>query len=311
MDNRSKESDSNNIDNYFPQDLGIVILWVVLSDMFVLLPVLNETFLRVVFAWATVLFLPGYVLIAFLFPKKEDLGLIERVALSFGLSAAITPLLGLALNFTPFGIRLIPISLILTLFIFIFSFLAYLKLENIPEEERFNKNFILSNAIKIILSTVRLPQEKLDKALSIIMFFSVAFCVFTLIFVISVPKQGEKFTEFYILNENGTANNYPVNLMVGEKGIININVVSHEHEPAKYNLLIKIDNQTLQEQKISLNHNETWRKNFTFYATDPGTKKLEFLLYKDNNKDNKTYRNLHLWVNVMEKEMEKENDLFF
>src|SRR5699024_12451412 len=30
---------------------------------------------------------------------------IERVALSFGLSIAITPLIGLLLNFTPFGIR--------------------------------------------------------------------------------------------------------------------------------------------------------------------------------------------------------------
>jgi len=44
-----------------------------------------------------VLFLPGYTLIATLFPRKDDLDGIERVALSFGLSIAITPLLGLAL----------------------------------------------------------------------------------------------------------------------------------------------------------------------------------------------------------------------
>ena len=48
------------------------------------------------------LFLPGYALIATLFPRKDDLDGIERIALSFGLSIAITPLLGLALNYTPF-----------------------------------------------------------------------------------------------------------------------------------------------------------------------------------------------------------------
>jgi len=34
---------------------------------------------------------------------------IERVALAFGLSIAIVPLLGLVLNFTPWGIRLTPL----------------------------------------------------------------------------------------------------------------------------------------------------------------------------------------------------------
>ncbi|RLM60002.1 DUF1616 domain-containing protein, partial [Halorubrum sp. Atlit-26R] len=34
---------------------------------------------------------------------------IERVALSFGLSIAVVPLIGLVLNFTPWGIRLVPV----------------------------------------------------------------------------------------------------------------------------------------------------------------------------------------------------------
>jgi uncharacterized membrane protein len=59
------------------------------------------------------LFLPGYALIATLFPRKGDLDGIERIALSFGLSIAITPLLGLGLNYTPFGIRLTPILIVI------------------------------------------------------------------------------------------------------------------------------------------------------------------------------------------------------
>lgn len=60
------------------------------------------------------LFIPGYILIAALFTKKDDLDTIERIALSFGLSTAVVPLLGLTLSFT-FGIRLIPIFIIVCL----------------------------------------------------------------------------------------------------------------------------------------------------------------------------------------------------
>src|SRR2546427_7088606 len=56
-----------------------------------------------------VLFVPGYVLVAALFPKNTEIDWIERIALSFGLSVAVVPLLGLLLNFTPWGIRFAPI----------------------------------------------------------------------------------------------------------------------------------------------------------------------------------------------------------
>jgi len=70
-----------------------------------------------------VLFLPGYALIAALFPSKNDLDGIERLALSFGLSIAVVPLIGLGLNFTPFGIRLVPIIVSLSVFTLAFIFL--------------------------------------------------------------------------------------------------------------------------------------------------------------------------------------------
>jgi len=91
--------------NHFPKDLAIVILLTLLCIPFVLIPPLNEISpIRIILGLPLVLFLPGYSLIATLFPRKDDLDAIERIALSFGLSIAIVPLLGLALNYTPFGI---------------------------------------------------------------------------------------------------------------------------------------------------------------------------------------------------------------
>jgi len=57
-----------------------------------------------------VLYLPGYVLVEALYPEERELKPLERVALSVGLSLAVVPLIGLVLNYTPWGIRLEPIT---------------------------------------------------------------------------------------------------------------------------------------------------------------------------------------------------------
>jgi hypothetical protein len=62
-----------------------------------------------------VLFIPGYVTVEVLFPKGRELGVIERFALSVGLSLALVMLTGLLLNYTPWGIRLTPIVISLTI----------------------------------------------------------------------------------------------------------------------------------------------------------------------------------------------------
>lgn len=74
-----------------------------------------------------VLWLPGYTLIRMLFPSKRDLDSIERIALSIGLSLALVPLVGLLLNYTPWGIRLTPITLSLLALILMFAVIALIR----------------------------------------------------------------------------------------------------------------------------------------------------------------------------------------
>jgi len=57
-----------------------------------------------------ILWLPGYTLTKALFPTKE-IDHIERAALSIGMSLAVVPITGLLLNYTPWGIRLTPVTL--------------------------------------------------------------------------------------------------------------------------------------------------------------------------------------------------------
>jgi hypothetical protein len=62
-----------------------------------------------------VLFIPGYATAEALFPKRSELNSLERFALSVGLSLAIVILVGLLLNYTPWGIRLASLVISLTI----------------------------------------------------------------------------------------------------------------------------------------------------------------------------------------------------
>ena len=267
-------------------DLQLVMAFVLLTLPFVLLSPLNETPIRILLGLPFILFLPGYSLIAALFPKKDDLDPIERVALSFGLSIAIVPLIGLILNYTPFGIKLIPILISLSLSTISLTLLAYTRRMDIDEDKRFSIS--LNHKLEF--------PAGIDRILSIILLISIILSVCTLIYAVTAPKIGEKFTEFYILGPEGMAYNYPINLSVGENGTVIVGIVNREYEPTNYNLKIQLNNKTLLEKEINLNHNETFRENFTFAPLEKDKGRLEFLLYRRNNST--ICRSLHLWVDV-------------
>lgn len=288
-----------------PSDLLIVIGLVLLTDIFVLAPGLNETILRNVLGLPLVLFLPGYTLIAALFPAKSDLDGIERTALSFGLSIAIVPLIGLVLNYTPFGIRLLPVLISLSIFIFIMCWLAYTRRASLPETEAFEISFSAA-ALSLKNEILEKSESKLDRALTIILILSILMSVATLEYVILTPKEGEHFTEFYVLGPQGIADNYTTDYTLGQSGTMIVGVVNHEYRPVNYTMQVKLENQLLplpeNLQHITLDHNETWEETVTFTPPLVGQNmKLEFLLFNETDKTT-PYRDLHLWINVNENE---------
>lgn len=112
-----------------PQSLWF---WAALFSTFLALGLIFVTsgvglYLRYVFGGLFILFLPGFSLIEFLYAKRKELDGLTRLALSIGLSLAIVPLVGLGLNYTPFGIRLIPAALSLACVTIIFLVLALRK----------------------------------------------------------------------------------------------------------------------------------------------------------------------------------------
>lgn len=64
------------------------------------------SYIRYIFAFILVAFLPGYCLTETLFPRETALDTIERFTFSIGLSFAITALVGLFLSFSMLGLTL-------------------------------------------------------------------------------------------------------------------------------------------------------------------------------------------------------------
>ena len=148
------------------------------------------------------------------FSRAGGTDLIERIALSFGLSIAVVPLIGLGLNYTPWGIRLDPIVISLSVFTLAMTMIAQWRRAVTDPEERYR---FPAREIIAGISEEFFPREgsRTDKILSIILLISIVAAIGTTIFVIVFPKEGEKFTEFYILGAKRMAADYPDRMTIG------------------------------------------------------------------------------------------------
>ncbi|HYW01785.1 MAG TPA: DUF1616 domain-containing protein [Candidatus Acidoferrum sp.] len=102
------------------QNLSLyVTLMLSLVTIFVVYEVPNQM-PYVVLRWGLgllfVLYIPGYALLEALFPQANQLDTVIRFALNIGLSIVLVELIGLALNFTPWEIKLTPIMISLATF---------------------------------------------------------------------------------------------------------------------------------------------------------------------------------------------------
>lgn len=274
-------------DELLPLNILVILLIVIIT----LFP---SSALRVIVGLPFILFFSGYTLIAALFPRKSDLDSIERAALSFGLSLVVVPLIGLILNYTPWGIRLYPMFISVATFIVILSTITWYRRHKLPNGERFTISFNLSFRPWKGKST-------LDKVLSVVLVAAILGAIGIVGYVIATPKVGEEFTEFYIVGPEGKATDYPRQLVVGEKGRVVVGIVSHERETTSYRVGVRIDGVTQSETgPIVLEPEEKWEEEVSFVSQMVGGgQKVEFLIYKDGGTE-PYLETLHLWVDVRE-----------
>jgi len=271
---------------------GLLPLNLLVIVLIVVVILVSSGILRIILGLPVVLFFPGYVLVLAIFPKKEGMGGIERIALSFGLSIAVVPIIGLILNFTWWGITLESTLYSVASFIFVVSIIAVVRRKRLQERERFEFGFQL-----------RLPPwsgSAWDKVLSVVLVIAILGALGMLGYVIASPRVGEKFTEFYILGPGEEATDYPQEFNIGETYEVVLGIINHEHQEVSYLVEIRTAETLIGELgPVVLEHDQEWEREVSFTLVKSGdNQKVEFLLYKQGQ--NEVYRSLHLWVNVKE-----------
>jgi len=272
------------------------ILTIIVAITLLLSPLVAFTTgpLRIAVGVLFVIFFPGYTLLSALFPKRDDLGGIERIALSFGLSVAVTPLIGLILNYTPWGITLYPVLISITIFIIATSVIGWYRQHRLAVAERLAVTFKSG-----------LPgwatMTRFDRGLTISLIATVVIALGCLGYAVAVPKQGERFTEFYIMGSEGKADDYPRQVLIGDPIDIIIGVVNHEHQPTSYRVKITLGGIEKSEIDMGiLTHEEKREERVNFVPQEIGrNQKVEFHLYKDNEGTLYFEDTIHLYVDVV------------
>ncbi|MGB7788736.1 DUF1616 domain-containing protein [Methanoregula sp.] len=305
-----------------PRDLLACELWLAGAIFTIYLPYLDASFLRVLFGIPLILFIPGYAIIAALFPAAKDIDGIERIALSFGLSIAVVPLTGLVLNYTPWGIRLDPIVTCLSILTVALCIAAQYRRARLLPEERFSVPFReMYHAVSGEFFS-KPGSSRTDRVLSAILLIAIIAAVATTVYVVVVPKEGEKFTEFFILGENQKAADYPTDLVTGVNSSLFIGIGNHEYRTVNYTVETYFTNMSVDESTntttldrmdlidrftVSVPDNQTVIQPYSFTPATTSFNRIDLLLFNETVPDdqvqgmdriNLSYRDLHLWVRV-------------
>jgi len=243
---------------------------------------------------------------------------IERVALSFGLSIAIVPLIGLILNFTPWGIRLASIALTVSLFTLASVAVASSRRHDLPPEDRFRIPY--ETWITDARNELFNPDSRTDAALNVLLALSILLAVSSVGYAVAVPKEGESFSEFYLLTEDDdgelVADGYPTDITIDDRPELIVGIGNQEHEPMNYTVVVQLQSVTTEGNTTtvqsrteidrftaSVAHNETAHQRRTLTPTQTGENlRVKYLLYRGDAPPTPTaetaYRDLHLWMNV-------------
>jgi len=227
-------------------------------------------------------------------PAHGGIDWTERLALSFGLSIALVSLLGLLLNLTPWGIRLESIVVTLLVFTILVGLLAYVRRVQLPWEDR----------LSLARARPRHPapaHTAADKILAALLAASIVFAIAVVVYVAITPRPTERFTQFFILDRNGTVDwrLYPTNLTVSEPGTVILVVVNNESVHVDYsvqvylvgielrwnpttekNETIELNRTQIDTMSFGLDDRGEWRYRYTFAINSPGLWRIEFLLFR-------------------------------
>ncbi len=237
-----------------------------------------------------VLFWPGYSLVAALFPAPERLHVSQRLATAVGLSIAITVVVGLALNYSPWGVRLVSIVSSLIVVVLLGVGTAGLR-------RRLQARQTPPAARDLGKETGLSRRELAARAPAAVILVAAAAFAVALYLAASSGTKAERFTEFYVVGPDGGAEGYPNHLRAGESANLVLGLVNQEGADSTYRVVMRTDGRTAQVGQVLLASGKRREQSVKVALPAAGRQKeVQFLLYKDGAAA--PYRRLRLRLNV-------------
>lgn len=257
------------------------LLTLVLTLLILVLPEALPPF-RVALSFVFLLLAPGYAFAAALFPRREDIDGVERLALSFGLSVVAVPLIGLLLNYTLWGIRLFPMTFGLAAFTVVTLLVALYRRHRLASHLRFFSSHSMG-AFKRILTLL----------------CAVILVCAAVVVTAQALRPAHVATEFYLLGSGGRLENFPNELSPGQTFTITLGIRNFAEQGEAYRVHMPFvgvgDASNIEVPRLE--NGKAWQQTLTLKAPQgSGRQPLSFELYREDSP--KPYRTLHYFVTL-------------
>ena len=309
-----------------PTDL--VAVAVALGVAFLSLWLWDGATVRVIAGAVTLLFLPGYVTAAALFPRRslsgsdhtaahDPIGLRERAVVSLGLSVALLPILALVVGqFTDGFTEAVAFGTVAG-YVLLVGVVAWVRRRSVPVEERLS---LPVGAWRTELRDGVGTGPTRDRLLTVALVASVLLAGGAFGYAAANPADGETYTDFHLLTTNASGEQvsagYPDRLERGETASVTWGIESHEAESTAYTVVVVLERVSLSDDGVR--RIETAELDRESATVAPGEQlyrtsevrptivgedlRLSYYLYRgvapDRASPETAYRHLYVWVDV-------------
>lgn len=318
-----------------PLDLLVVVGYVFVAIVLLSRPGVYGTPVGVALGLPLLFFAPGYALVSFLFPgaaqddgadwwtlEEREHGLTgsERVALGFGASVALLPVLSVVIALSPWTIGPETILLSVGGTAVGFAVAGAVRRVRRPPDRRF------SVPVREWLADARrgvTGGSVVDALLNVGLAVAVVLAVAAIGYAVASPGPGQSYTSVSLLTQNDSgdlvAEGYPQNFSQGESRSLVVAVTNHEGQRTRYSVVVELQRvkqgqdgglKVLQDRRLatftpSVDSDATWRTVHDVTPTMTGEDlRLVYLVYRGDPPDDPTvenaYRYVHVWVSVTE-----------
>ena len=254
--------------------------------------------LRTLLGLSYVLVIPGYCLTTALFPRRNDLSIVERLSLSIGLSIACVSILALLLDWLRLGLHPWPILLSELVITGLFMAIASRHRSQLPVDVIYLPEILRQPISNSLLHSKRHFYNVL--AMVVLISGLAAWVALT-------PVSDQSTTEFYIVGSEGLIADYPYQVGLKDQVRVKVGVRNGEKRDITYRFEVWVTDtlnhgrreRIMQSDTFSLHPGEKFEQPVAWHMPWAGDdQKVELLLFY--NSVSQPDRQLKMWINVRE-----------